>query len=108
MSITFDCNYMLELLQKKYESWGGSRKYLRDPSRLPKEIKAARELIIRLCHCPHTLMSMPELVAQLLDPGSPVSLSPSQLLHIGSLVAMFSSMCTFAQALQIQTEVRAA
>jgi len=97
---------MLELLQRKYESWGGNKRYLREPYRLPKEIRAARELILRLCHCPHTLMSKPEIVAQLLAPSSPVSLSPNQLLHIGCLVAVFSSMCTFAQALQIQTEVR--
>lgn len=63
VSAAFDCSYVFELLQRKYESWGGNRRYLREPSRLPKEIRAARELILRLCHSPHTLMSKPELVA---------------------------------------------
>lgn len=105
VSICFDCKYMYNLLYSKYESWGTSMKYLRDPSKFPEELKAARELIARLAMNPSSLMGNVDIIGKLVSGNIKCPLTTNQLLHIGSLVAVFSSLCTLAESLKIQPEV---
>lgn len=105
VSICYDCKYVYNLLYSKYESWGTSMKYLSDPTKFPEEIKAARELIARLAMNPCSLMGSVDIIEMLISSDTKHPLTTNQLLHIGSLVSVFSSMCTLAESLKIQSEV---
>lgn len=104
VAISYDCGYLYRLLYIKYEAWGSSMKYLRDPTKFPEELRAARELIVRLALNPCSLMTNPEVLTKLVN-GDKGSLSSTQLLHIGSLVSIFSTLCTVSEALKIVPEV---
>ena len=80
-------------------------KCLKEPSKIPIQVKAARELIARLALVPFSLMENPQVVQNLLKGSKGKKFTPSEILHLGSLVAVFSSMCVIAQTLQIQNEV---
>lgn len=105
VAICYDCGYLYRLLYVKYEAWGSSMKYLRDPNKFPEELRAARELIVRLSLNPCSLLTNPEIIGQLVS-GGKTNLSSTHLLHIGSLVSIFSSLCTVVESLKIVPEVR--
>lgn len=106
VAICYDSGYMYHLLYNKYEAWGSSMKYLKDPNKFPKGLREAREMIARLALHPCSLMSSPEIIGKLLDNGKE-TLTSSQLLHIGSLVSIFSGLCTLTESLKIAPEVDA-
>jgi hypothetical protein len=78
---------------------------LYDIKKFPSDLKAARELIVRLTLSPFSLIEHPELVSKLLKQESKAGMSVNKILHIGMLVCQFSALCTMALSLQIQPEV---